>query len=214
MPYGLRWKDRNRMAAIGMTQTLSSQLSVSDHASEANSLTIPKLIVGVMHPLQALRTFFVDQEQEISPLDLPPLTEAGLSTIRKSQGGRDSSIQKGEEIFTSPGEQLIAGGSGLMPEIAMDERQLCRLIAKYIDDESPLDLDMRDEPVLKRTGTPVWAVVGYCLYACDGSREKAAQDYMLSPEEVLAALAYHRQHPEMDIQREGNVDGSAESLFG
>jgi uncharacterized protein (DUF433 family) len=67
---------------------------------------------------------------------------------------------------------------------------------------------------LKRTGTPVWAVIGYCLRACDGSVELTAQDYNLTQEEVQAALAYYQQHPELDVCREEASDSAAETLSG
>ena len=87
-------------------------------------------------------------------------------------------------------------------------------IAKHIADNTTSDPRRRNEPILKRTGTPIWAVVGYCLRACDGSAELAAQDYALTQEEVQAALAYYHQHPTLDICREEESSNAAESLSG
>lgn len=78
------------------------------------------------------------------------------------------------------------------------------LIAQYICDEPTADPHRRDEPVLKRTGTPVWAVVGYCLRARQGSIDATARDYGVTTDEVRAALAYYQQHPELDIAHEDN----------
>jgi hypothetical protein len=66
------------------------------------------------------------------------------------------------------------------------------LIEQYITDEATADSRKRNEPVLTRTGTPVWVVAGYCLRACDGSIELAAKDYELTEDEVRAALVYIR----------------------
>ena len=88
------------------------------------------------------------------------------------------------------------------------------LIEQHIADDTTSDPRRRNEPVLKRTGTPVWAIVGYCLRACDGSVELAAQDYNLTKEEVQAALAYYQQHPELDVCREETSDSAAEALSG
>ena len=85
---------------------------------------------------------------------------------------------------------------------------------QYIADDATPDPCRRNEPVLKRTGTPVWAVVGYCLRACSGSVPLAAQEYGVTEEEVEAALAYYRQHPDLDVCREEGVDSAAESLSG
>jgi len=79
------------------------------------------------------------------------------------------------------------------------------LIAQYILDEPIADPHKRDEPVLKRTGTPVWAVVGYCLRARQGSVATTARDYALTEDEVRATLAYYRLHPELDIAHEDNT---------
>ena len=72
----------------------------------------------------------------------------------------------------------------------MSIRDRC-LIEHYIADDATSDPRLRNEPVLKRTGTPVWVVIGYCLRACDGSVELTAQDYGLTQEEVQAALVYY-----------------------
>ena len=88
------------------------------------------------------------------------------------------------------------------------------LIEQYITDDATSDHRRRNEPVFKRTGTPVWAVIGYCLRACDGSVELAAQDYCLTQEEVRAALVYYQQHPELDVCREEVSDSAAETLSG
>ena len=89
-----------------------------------------------------------------------------------------------------------------------------QLIVQHITDEATADPRKRSEPVITRTGTPVWAVVGYCLRACEGSVELAAKDYALTQDEVRAALAYYQQHPEMDVKREEGRGGAPESLPG
>lgn len=88
------------------------------------------------------------------------------------------------------------------------------LIEQLVSDDVTSDPRRRNEPVIKRIGTPVWAVVGYCLRACDGSVELAAQDYNLTQEEVQAALAYYHQHPDLDVCREEGSDSAAEALPG
>ena len=88
------------------------------------------------------------------------------------------------------------------------------LIEQHITDEITTDPHRRNEPVLKRTGAPVWAVAGYCLRACEGSVDLAAQDYELTEEEVRAALAYYRHHPELDISREEGNDSAIEAVSG
>ena len=88
------------------------------------------------------------------------------------------------------------------------------LIEQHIADDVTSDPRRRNEPVLKRTGTPVWAVIGYCLRACDGSVALAAQDYNLTQEEVQAALAYYHQHVDLDVNREKGIDNAAEALSG
>jgi uncharacterized protein (DUF433 family) len=89
-----------------------------------------------------------------------------------------------------------------------------QLIQQYITDEAIDDSHKRNEPVMTRTGSPVWGVVGYCLRACEGSVTSAAKDYALTEEEVKAALAYYRQHPEMDICREEGTDRAPELVPG
>jgi uncharacterized protein (DUF433 family) len=88
------------------------------------------------------------------------------------------------------------------------------LVEQHILDAATSDPHHRNEPVLKRTGTPVWVVVGYCLRACEGSVAEAAQDYQLTEDEVQAALAYYRLHPELDICREEGRESGAEALSG
>src|SRR6266508_1444463 len=88
------------------------------------------------------------------------------------------------------------------------------LIEQHISDDATSDPRRRNEPIIKRTGTPVWAVVGYCLRACEGSVELAVQDYNLTQEEVQAALAYYQQHPDLDVCREEGSDSAAEALSG
>ena len=52
---------------------------------------------------------------------------------------------------------------------------------------------------LRRSGVPVWAVVGYYLYAAEKDEGVVARDYDLSAGEVRAALRYYRKHrPEID----------------
>lgn len=89
-----------------------------------------------------------------------------------------------------------------------------QLVEQHITDDATSDPHRRNEPVMKRTGTPVWAVVGYCLRACDGSVELTAQDYQLTQEEVQAALAYYQRHPELDVCRDEASDSAAETLSG
>ena len=88
------------------------------------------------------------------------------------------------------------------------------LIERYITDEATADSRKRNEPILTRTGTPVWVVAGYCLRACDGSIELAAKDYELTEDEVRAALAYSQRHPEIDVWREDGNDSGPEALPG
>ena len=89
-----------------------------------------------------------------------------------------------------------------------------QLIKQYITDEVSDDPRRRHEPVMTRTGSPVWVIVGYCLRACEGSVTLAAKDYALTEEEVKAALAYYRQHPDMDIRREEGSDRAPEFVPG
>ena len=70
---------------------------------------------------------------------------------------------------------------------------LC-LIEQHIADDTTSDPRRRNEPILKRTGTPVWTIIGYCLRTCDGLVELAAQDYSLTQEEVQSAMVYYRRH--------------------
>lgn len=88
------------------------------------------------------------------------------------------------------------------------------VIEQYIVDNGTSDPHRRNEPVIKRTETPVWAVVGYCLRACEGSVELAAHDYNLTQEEVQAALAYYHRHPGLDIRREEGNDSAMEAISG
>jgi uncharacterized protein (DUF433 family) len=90
---------------------------------------------------------------------------------------------------------------------------LC-LIEQHIIDIVTSDPRRRNEPVFKRTGTPVWVVIGYCLRACNGSAEAAAQDYSLTLEEVQAALVYYQHHPELDVCREEASENAVETLSG
>lgn len=82
------------------------------------------------------------------------------------------------------------------------------LIAQYIADEPTSDPRKRNEPTIKRTGTPVWAVVGYCLRAQKESLEATARDYQLTQDEVRAALVYYQRHPEIDVVREDEWSAS------
>lgn len=88
------------------------------------------------------------------------------------------------------------------------------LIELYITDTATTDPLQRNEPVLKRTGTPVWVVVGYCVRACSGSVALTAQDYAVTEDEVQAALAYSRQHPDLDVCRKEERDSAPTSLPG
>jgi len=88
------------------------------------------------------------------------------------------------------------------------------LIERYITDEPTADPRKRNEPVIARTGTPVWAVVAYCQQACKGSVEMVARDYTLTAEEVRAALAYYQQHPELDVRKGEETGSASESLPG
>jgi uncharacterized protein (DUF433 family) len=88
------------------------------------------------------------------------------------------------------------------------------LIELYIANSATSDPLQRNEPVLKRTGTPVWVVAGYCVRACSGSVALAAQDYAVTEDEVQAALAYARQHQDLDVCREEEGDRVPTSLPG
>jgi uncharacterized protein (DUF433 family) len=89
-----------------------------------------------------------------------------------------------------------------------------RLIQQYITDVRTSDPTRRNEPVIARTGTPVWAVVAYCRNARKGDVAQTAVDYSLKDEEVEAALAYYRHHPELPVWK-GEEEGSgSESLSG
>jgi uncharacterized protein (DUF433 family) len=51
---------------------------------------------------------------------------------------------------------------------------------------------------LRRSGVPVWALIGY-FNAANGDEDIVARDYELSRDEVSAAIAYYKQHrPEID----------------
>lgn len=89
-----------------------------------------------------------------------------------------------------------------------------RLIEQHIMDEPTADPHKRNEPVIKRTGTPVWVVVAYCQQACKGSVGMVARDYALTEEEVCAALAYYQQHPELDVRKGEETGSASESLPG
>jgi uncharacterized protein (DUF433 family) len=69
------------------------------------------------------------------------------------------------------------------------------LIAREIEEDaySPGPADVR----LRRSGVHVWAIVGHYLYAVNGDTAAVARDYTLSPDEVEAALAYYRRHPQV-----------------
>jgi uncharacterized protein (DUF433 family) len=84
-----------------------------------------------------------------------------------------------------------------------------RLIERYITDVRTTDPRKRNEPVITSTGTPVWVVVAYCQRARKGSVKDTAKDYHLKEEEVQAALAYHCQHPELDILKGEEGDRAA-----
>jgi uncharacterized protein (DUF433 family) len=63
---------------------------------------------------------------------------------------------------------------------------------KYIDENA-----RPGRPVIRDSGHPVWAIIGhYKLY--EGDKEQVLSDYMgeLTAEELNAALAYYRDHPE------------------
>ena len=89
-----------------------------------------------------------------------------------------------------------------------------RLIERHITDEPTADPRKRNEPVITRTGTPVWAVVAYCQKACKGAVEMAARDYALTEDEVRAALAYYQQHPELDVGKGEDASSASESVPG
>ena len=88
------------------------------------------------------------------------------------------------------------------------------LIELHIADNATTDSLQRNEPVLKRSGTPVWVVVGYCVRACSGSVALAAKDYAVTEDEVQAALAYARLHPDLDVCREEERESAPTSLPG
>jgi uncharacterized protein (DUF433 family) len=49
------------------------------------------------------------------------------------------------------------------------------------------------EVVIRTTGTPVWAIIGY-LPAVGGDLEQVARDYEIDLEAVIAAVAYYLDH--------------------
>src|SRR5262249_14864480 len=83
-----------------------------------------------------------------------------------------------------------------------------RLIEQHITDVRMADPRKRNEPVITRTGTPVWVVVAYCQRARKGAVEQTAADYGFTEGEGPAALAYCRRHPELDVWK-GEETGSA-----
>jgi len=89
-----------------------------------------------------------------------------------------------------------------------------RLIKQYITDVRTSDPLKRNEPVITRTGTPVWVVVAYCRSARNGDVSKTAADYSLEDEEVEAALAYYRRHPDLPVRKGSEESGGFESLSG
>jgi uncharacterized protein (DUF433 family) len=89
-----------------------------------------------------------------------------------------------------------------------------RLIERHITDEPTADPRKRNEPVITRTGTPVWVVVAYCQQARQGSVEMTARDYALTEDEVRAALAYYHQHPELDVRKGEGTDSASGSVLG
>jgi hypothetical protein len=78
------------------------------------------------------------------------------------------------------------------------------LVEQPITDDATSDTQRRNEPVFKRTGAPVWVVIGYYLRACDGFVEVTAQegvwvDARRGPGGISSLLP---EHPELDVCRE------------
>jgi uncharacterized protein (DUF433 family) len=135
------------------------------------------------------------------------ITIAGKRTLTNKSPGR---TRQSKALSRGPKEEVeyrLGERTGGFMTITEDH-----LIAQHITDIPTADPHKRNEPVITRTGTPVWAVVGYCLRACKGSLEMAAKDYGLTKEEVQAALAYYRHHQEMDVQKEEEISGGAEAV--
>lgn len=87
-----------------------------------------------------------------------------------------------------------------------------RLIEKHITDVRTANPNKRNEPMLKRTGIPVWAIVAYCQRARKGDVSQTAADYELSEEEVHAAIEYHKQHPDLAVWKGEDVNGGSAPL--
>lgn len=52
------------------------------------------------------------------------------------------------------------------------------------------------EVIIRESGTPVWAIIGY-LPAVDGELEQVAKDYGVDLEAVIAAAAYYLDNREL-----------------
>lgn len=52
------------------------------------------------------------------------------------------------------------------------------------------------EVIIRDSGTPVWAIVGY-LPAVNGDLEEVAKDYGVDLEAILAAVAYYLNHQQL-----------------
>jgi uncharacterized protein (DUF433 family) len=58
---------------------------------------------------------------------------------------------------------------------------------------------------LRRSGVPVWAIVGYYLEVAQGDEPAVARAYDVSPEAVRAAVQFYDRHrAEIDARREDN----------
>ena len=93
---------------------------------------------------------------------------------------------------------------------ASEAQQLCQkgepmdqaeaLIQRYIAvPHGTPDPNLRKEPFIRDKGTPVWVVVGYYLGGHSPAQTAAA--FVLTEEEVQAALCYYTQHKHEIMQR-------------
>jgi uncharacterized protein (DUF433 family) len=58
---------------------------------------------------------------------------------------------------------------------------------------------------LRRSGVPVWAIVGYYLDVARGDEEAVARAYEVSLDAVRAAVQFYQRHrAEIDARREDN----------
>lgn len=65
------------------------------------------------------------------------------------------------------------------------------LIERYIEHRTPQN--SRADAVVRDTGVPVWALVGY-LPAVEGNLNQVAQDYDLPLDAVIASIYYYSEN--------------------